>query len=334
MIRKQSSVASHLWNPTWGAIKKISDLSAWRILERAAEKRVASGGGKGWQALHGTSKVMAGPTGMGLGLYGMAGTMTPGGLPGDQILGFAGMPGWTSAAAAPGAIKSWRMSRDDNQAALKRDVEEGARRAGDDFITMTKTRPDIFAAPGGFAEASRQYGLWGGDRPAARKHGVKDFLFNHDQAMADEVRQRVEAFTKRAGAGVLGKIMAAGGNAMRLMMVPAVGASAYAIGDAALSDKPYDPDMAMREGYMGAQQAVANKLDSLSGAKRLALKVDPSLAVGELERFAPGSVKRWEQATGVSHQPGWISAMMENWRKGGRQSFFTYDAAGNRHYTP
>lgn len=323
---------SKLWQPVWGATKKISDLSVWRALQRASERKVANGGGRGWRALGSTSKIMAGPTGMAMGAYGIAGSMLPNGLPGSDIMSFAGMPGWTSAMAAPGAIKSLRMLSGKNQSALKSDVEEGARRAGDDMMTMIHTRPDVFSAPGAYENAMREYGIWGGDNAPVKAPGVGDFLFNHDTAMQSAVHNKLQDFTKNAAAGLLGKALGMGGNIMRALTIPAMGLSAYAIGDAALRKKPYDPEMAMREGYMGAQGVIGRKLDGMGNMQRWALRADPSLAVGEIEKRFPGTTSRWEAATGMAHKPGWLSDIMNNWKKGGRQSFFTSDAAGNRHY--
>jgi hypothetical protein len=99
-----------------------------------------------------------------------------------------------------------------------------------------------------------------------------------------------------------------------------------------MSDKPYDTQAARERGYAGAQAAISQRLGNLSWMERLGLRLDPTLAVGKLEENLPGTIGAWENNTGNQFRPGWLSSTINTWKKGGNPKYYTYDAAGQRHY--
>jgi hypothetical protein len=111
-----------------------------------------------------------------------------------------------------------------------------------------------------------------------------------------------------------------------------LGLAAYDTADAVGSETPYDQTAVQQEGYDGAQAAIRHQLSNLTPFQQHMARLDPSLAVNALEGRLPGSVAAWEQANGMSYQPGFLSGIQNAWTGRGNPTYYSYDAGGNEHY--
>lgn len=321
-------------------LKKFNDISVWMGVGKLADKRLANGGGAGARAVKGVANTMGGGLGFGLGAYGMAGMGLD--LPGSQLAMNIGMPGWGLATTAPNVIRSGRMTSQKNQDALKNDVMEGARYGTDDFMTAVNQEPALLRDPDGFKNFMKQRtGGFAGQsyldsKPTARPKGWELLrgLTSDSQGLIDQMtrRQIQQAMMGKQAGSKWNTAKAVGGGALALLGVGAAGSAAYDIGDSILGEKPYDADKAQQEGYAGAQAAIQKRLSGAKGWERLAMRLDPTLAVQGLERAMPGAVAHWQKSTGGKYTPGWLSSIHEAWRTGGKPSYYTTDAGGNSHY--
>lgn len=336
-LQKAASIGGKLLS----GLKKFNDISVWKGVGKLADKRLANGGGAGARAVKGVANTMGSGLGFGLGAYGMTGMVMD--LPGSQLAMNIGMPGWGLAATAPNVIRSGRMASQKNQDALKNDVMEGARYGADDFMTAVNSDPALLRNPDGFKNFMKQHtGDFTGDSYGPKAQQVTDLgtwrmlqgILGDSQGLIDQTtrRQIQQAMMGKQAGSKWDTAKAVGGGALALLGVGAAGAAAYDIGDSILGEKPYDADKAQQEGYAGAQAAIQKRLNEAKGWERLAMRLDPTLAVQGLERAMPGAVAHWQKSTGGKYTPGWLSSIHEAWRTGGKPSYYTTDAGGNSHY--
>lgn len=339
----------------WSGAKALAGNGVWKSVGESTAKRMAAGnGGAMTRGLNSAARVMTGTPGKAMGAYGIAGMLSPLAgidLPGSQLAMNATMPVWGLASMAAPAITGARMADKQNQDALKNDTLEGARRAGQDFITMLHGRPDALASGKAYRDALGQAGvnLSGTDSYLNNEYGHREqpgwfrrlagFITDPQEAINYATREKIQAeFNKQAAfipgaAKALGKSFSrVGGGIGRAFTPLAMLATGAGVVGAATADKPYDADAAMQEGYAAANAAISKKLDNQTMLQRIAMRADPTLAVGKLQQLDPNLVTQWENSTGMKYRPGWLSSIKDAWTTGGRPSYFTYDAAGDRHY--
>ena len=330
----------------WKGVKSLYNNGVWGTASKLAERGVAQKGAVGSLA-RGTKSVadhMNGPIGTGLGLYGMAGMTAPLtgiDLPGSSLAMNVGMPGIGAAYTAGSLINTARLGSKKNQLAIRRDAEEGARSAGADFISGVDMDPGVTQGAGQYRKFMTDHGVdFKGadtyrDNAYARPMGKWKMLQSAFENPQDIVNHRVRSaiqdqLSKHAGIGsVLGKVWNGAGHVMKPLMV---GGAAVGLGDAILSDKPYDAEAVQAEGRSGAQAGIQKRLDAMTPMERFGARLDPSLAAQAAEKRIPGSIAAWEKQTGQKFQPGLIASTMEAWRTGGKPKFYSTDAAGNRRY--
>ena len=323
-----------------GLLKNLVRSGVWKTVGTAAAKHVAKPGvgGSAARALQGTANVLGGKVGTALGAYGMAGMVSPlagVNLPGSSLLMNVAMPGWGAAFTAPSLISSARLNSDATKKKIADDAQAGARNAASDFISLTSYDPrtasdanqyrKLLQQNGVDSKAADEYLKGTRAKPMSRWETLGNLFENPDGLVGHEVRKQVQdALHKQAGIGsVLGKAL------------PWIGGlgSAGAIGHALLSDKPYDAEAVKQEGYAGAQAGIQKRLGEMNALERMAVKLDPTLAIQGLDKKLPGSIKAWEQRSGMKHRPGMLSSVANYWNSGGGEpEFYQYDASGNRHY--
>jgi len=310
------------------------------------------------RGLHGTSKFMKGKPGKGLALYGLAGI---GGdvtgaynLPGSQLAFNTTMPGLGTLFSMPGLITAARMSSLENQNRLREDVYSGTRAAAGDLMSLANADHRFVTQPGLYQRYMQSQGTAPGmtDHAAYYSTGKYKPLSGWDSAASlftdsrDLINDRIDRqiFQSLAGPPVPNWLQKSGGLQKQAWLgtafrgakkvfpwvFPALGVGA--VGHAALRDKPYDEMDAMSRGYAAGQVKLNDRLNNLTGMERLALRLDPTLVAGRLEKHLPGTIGQWEQQNGRKWQPGWLSNMMDRNRKGNPSKFYEYDATGRRHY--
>jgi hypothetical protein len=305
------------------------------------------------KGLHGTSKVMTSTPGRMAGYYGLAGMASPllGGpeLPGSSLLMNASMPGIGAMFAAPNLITAARMKSQGNQDKLKADLQQGAQAAAGDLMTSIDMDPQVAWRPGYYQQFMNQNGanvgaaqdyLSGKHKPMGAWHSAGALFENPQELINNKIDLTIQDMLRR---GTLGKSASMQKSAMGLVRGAFKGIKAVApyafptmgagmIGHSILRDKPYEVEAVQQRGYAGAQAAIQKRLSNLSGIERFALRLDPTLAARQMNEQFPGAIAAWEKNTGSKYQPGWISKTMDAWKTGGTPSYYTYDAAGERHY--
>ena len=122
-----------------------------------------------------------------------------------------------------------------------------------------------------------------------------------------------------------------------------MGLGGYGAYDALTSDKPYDEQAVMQEGYDGAQAGIRKGLAGMTPFERSMARMDPSLAIMRMDGQLPGSIANWEQQTGQAYQPGFMGSLSQigkaiggsvggAWNNRGTPGFYSYDSAGNTNY--
>lgn len=122
-----------------------------------------------------------------------------------------------------------------------------------------------------------------------------------------------------------------------------IGLSAVDGYDAATSEKPYDEQQVMQEGYDGGQAGIRQGLAGMTPFQRRMAQFDPSLAVQRMDGKLPGAIANWEQQSGQTYQPGILGSLSQvgqsvggavsgAWNGRGTPGFYSYDGAGNTNY--
>jgi hypothetical protein len=135
----------------------------------------------------------------------------------------------------------------------------------------------------------------------------------------------------------------AGKYAERGLNTAFIGLGGWGAYDALTSDKPYDEQAVMQEGYDGAQAGIRKGLAGMTAFERSMARMDPSLAVSRMEGKLPGSIANWERQNGQAYQPGFMGSLSQigqaiggsvggAWNNRGTPGFYSYDSAGNTNY--
>ena len=326
------------------ALKGLLRSGVWKTVGNATAGKLANKGLSGVAArgLNNTSKFMGGRGGNALQAYGMAGLVSPLAgveLPGSSLALGLSTPGWGAAMSAAPLITSARLNSAEMQRKIEDDAQQGARNAASDFISAAAHDPRSAHDAARYRGLLEQNGVnfAGADeyekgtrvRPMSAWSTLGGVFENPDKLIANKVQQRVQGFIDKE-ANILSSTMRTAGKVLPWVF----GASTLAgAGHAMLADKPYDADAVQQEGYSGAQVAIQRKLKGMNSLERMAVKLDPTLAIRGLEQKLPGSVKNWEAKTGQAYRPGLLSSVADYWNSGGgEQKFYQYDASGNRHY--
>lgn len=325
-------------------LKNLVRNGVWKTVGNLAARGAASKGlgGAAARGLGSTAKFMGGGGGTALGAYGLAGFMEPLtgiNLPGSSLAFNLATPGWGAAFTAAPAISSMRLNSEEQKKKIEADARQGAQNAAADFISTAAYDPRAAADASYYRKLLEQNGI---DFKAADQYRnrtrVKDMsswqrlgsvFENPDNLVLDKVRRNVQGYLDKE-ASVLKSVGKAVNKALPWLMGTAAAGS---IGNALLSDKPYDSDAVKQEGYAGAQEAIQKKLQGMNAIERLAVKFDPTLAVRGLEQKLPGTIKAWENRSGMQYRPGILSSIADYWESGGGEpSYYQVDASGNRHY--
>jgi hypothetical protein len=97
---------------------------------------------------------------------------------------------------------------------------------------------------------------------------------------------------------------------------------------------PYDPAQVAEEANAAAQAAVQKRMNNLSPMERFAVRMDPTLAVGFMEKEMPGSIAKWERETGQRYNPGFLAALHDKATGPTRGKMYEFDAQGNKRFYP
>jgi hypothetical protein len=279
------------------------------------------------------------------GIGGLGASMAGYNLPGSDLAMNLTMPGVGALFTAAPAINTVRMMRKGNQDRIIEDAKTGARDAVGDMMTLTNSDPRYASHADLYRQFMAQYSpesaaltdqyTSGAVKPMSA-WGMLSSAFSDPQAIVNnQIDQRIPGLLSKMGSveksGMTAlKAVGRGAGHVFPWLFPAMGVAG--VGHAVLSDKPYDEAQVQQRGYVGAQAAMQKKLQSLNGFERMALRFDPTIIAREAEKVLPGTISQWERRSGVKHQPGMLSNVMDNWTKGGENSYYEYDAAGGRSY--
>lgn len=363
--------------------RSLMSKGLWRTAARGGEKLAERGGALGHagsaistgaNALHKASPYLAG--------YGLAGMVaSPFGydLPGSSLAFNVGAPGWGALTVAPSAIRSARLAGGGYNDAIKQDAQRGAQQAGTDWITATQADGRNAYDPASYQKflqdnaintsgADRYLGgnpvqhqnWWhrlgntfenptGNVMPEVQQ-GIYDQMHKGASEMEKEAMSMLKNIPKAYGA-----LRAAGGGRLvsgykalgkipgRTLTTGFLGLSALDGYDAATSEKPYDEQQVMQEGYDGGQAGIRQGLAGMTPFQRRMAQFDPSLAVQRMDGKLPGAIANWEQQNGQAYQPGMLGSLSQfgqsvggavsgAWNGRGTPGFYSYDSAGNTNY--
>lgn len=93
------------------------------------------------------------------GMVGMVGEPLGLDLPGSHLALNVGAPGWGAAFTLPGAIRSARLASGKYDGAIQNDVMEGARRAGQEWITATQMNGQAAYDPAAYVRFLQENGI-------------------------------------------------------------------------------------------------------------------------------------------------------------------------------
>jgi hypothetical protein len=322
-------------------VKSLWHNGAWNTLGHAATKGIARGGAVGQAAKMAlpVANTMGGTAGKALGWYGVAGLASPAlgvDLPGSSLAMNLGMPIIGAMHSGANLINASRAGSAQGQAAIQKDVETGAGRAAQDFISGLHIDPRVANDPEAYRSFSEQIGRGmrsadtyarGGYKPMGGFSQLQHIFEGSDDLIKNRVRMKIQgqlpALMKGAG---IGSII---GNTMKGLSV--AGATA-GLGSAILSKKPHDAEAMQNEGYSAAQAAIQNRLKNMSSVERMATRWDPTFAADAIAKKFPGVMKSWESQYGPL-QRGGLSSLVNNFQNGGTGAkFYSTDAAGTRNF--
>ena len=231
--------------------------------------------------------------------------------------------------------RAGRAGSEAGQAAIKKDMEAGASRAVQDFISGLHINPNVANDVEAYRSFSSQIGRGmdaadtyanGGYRPMSRTSSLQNLFANPDELIKNKVRMQTQQMlpTLMKQAGIGGKLMG-GLNAL------AIGGATLGLGNAVFGKKPYDENAIQNEGYAAAQAAIQDRLKNMSTFERMALRWDPTLAVDAVGKKFPGAVKEWEGKFGPL-QRGMLASIKNNFTNPAATKFYSTDFAGNRNF--
>jgi hypothetical protein len=328
----------------WQGVKSLWNNGAWKTLGRMTTKGMARGGnvGRVSRAVNPVAKVMSGRVGNALGLYGLAGF---GGqalgydLPGSRLAFNLSMPIIGAMNTTANLIRANRAGSEQGKAGIKKDIEAGADRAMQDFISGIHIDPNVAQD----ADAYRNFvGQVGGDvgladaytaqkfKPMTGFNKLRNVLDNPQDVIKNEMRMQIQeklpSIMKQARiSSIAGKVLKHGLTGL------GVTTAAAGLGNAIFGNKAHDADAAQREGYAAAQAAIQNRLRNMSSMERMAAKMDPSLAADAIRKKFPEAFKSWEAKHGPL-QRGIIGGTINAFTNPGAAKFYSTDMAGNKNF--
>lgn len=313
---------------------------AWPTLGRMANKGISRGGvvGNLSKATMPVAKVMSGKVGTGLGLYGLGSLAFPD-LPGSSLALNLSMPIIGGMHTTGNLIRAGRSGSESGQSQIKKDMEAGASRAVQDFISGLYLSPNVASDVNAYRSFSNQIGrdmgaadtyTKGGYTPMEGFSAFKNLLDNPDKLIQNKVRiqtqQLLPGIMKQAG---IGKALWGGLNTAFKGL--AIGGGTYALGSSIFGKKPYDADTVQNEGYAAAQAAIQDRLKNMSSFERMAVRMDPTLAIDAVGKKFPDAVKQWEGKFGP-RRLGMLATIKDKFTNPASAKFYSTDAAGNRNY--
>lgn len=283
-------------------------------------------------------------------------------------------PGWTALDKIPNAIGNIRMSGDEMQSKLRESAERGKDQALNDFITLSTQGQRMFepgaylnaldqgyGSPQATARAREAYT----DQKAPKQFSTFEKLWKPTEDLVQlGIEQKAYEFGKEAsnkaklGARAWGwlkglgqakpnvptptpaptpgpmtawdKTKTLGGATIGL---GGVGYTAYS-GAKKMFGTPYDPEQVGQEGMSATQAAIQKRMNSLSPMERFAVNMDPTLAVGFLEKEMPGSIAKWERENGRKYNPGFLAALHDKATGPTKGKMYEFDAQGEKRFYP
>lgn len=335
-------------------LRGAHDLLRNGFWKTVADKTVA--GTPGWRGkLHSASKLFHNQAtnkstalAKGLNIYGMGG-MAAGvagyDLPGSQLAMNITTPGLGALFTAAPAVQSARMMSGKNRSKVMEDVQFGAREAVGDMMSLAQADPRYVSHADFYKQfmsqyspevsaAANKYTIGDPTNPLSRLSMLRSAFSDPQAIVNNQIDQRIPGLLAKAGAeksamSALRTVGTAAGHALPWLF--AAGGTA-ALGHSIFSDKPYDETQVRQRGYAAAQAAMQKKLSTMNPIERMAVRFDPTLIGQQAEKYLPGTLSQWEQKTGQKFQPGLLSSAVDDWNKGGDNSYYEYDAAGGRRY--
>ena len=241
---------------------------AWKTLGRVAAKGIKHPGLVGNMARRAQplARVMDGRAGKALGLYGIAGMASPlmgVNLPGSSLAMNLGMPILGAMNTATNLITGGRAASAEGKAAIKNDLEAGASRAAQDFISGLHVDPRVASDADAYRAFSEQIGrgMGGADaytsgqyKPMGNLAFLQNLFENPNEVIQNKVRmqvqQRLPGIMKTA---MLGRVGGVFGNALKGL---AVGGATLGLGSAIFGKHTHDSEAVQNEGYAAAQAAI------------------------------------------------------------------------------
>jgi len=328
-------------------IKSLWNSGAWKTLGKVTEKGIAHGGnvGKISQMAQPVAKAMSGRAGHVLGAYGLAGMAAPAfgvNLPGSHLAMNLGMPVLGAMNSASSAITAGRANTTAGRKAIQGDVETGASQAAQDFISGLHINPGVAGDADAYRNFSEQIGrgMTGADKytsqgykPITGFSAVQNLFEDPDKLIKNRIRQDIQArmpeLLKGAGLGAaFGKVMKPFGHALTGLTV---GGATLGLGNAVLGKTPHNVEDAQNEGYSAAQAAIQNRLRNMSSFERMAVKMDPTLAVNGIAQKFPAAFKAWEAKHGPL-QRGMLASTVNAFQNPSAAKFYSTDAGGNKNF--
>lgn len=316
---------------------------AWKTLGQAAAKGVSKPGiiGSAARAAQPVARVMNGGVGKALGGYGIAGMVSPlfgVDLPGSSLAMNLGMPIFGAANTATNLITGARAGSEKGRAAIKKDLDAGASRAAQDFISGLHVNPNVASDPRAYREFSEQIGrgMSGADtytngqyKPLNGISYLRTLLDDPNEVIRNKVRMQVQqqlpGIMKQAMFGRVGKVF---GNVMQGL---AAGGVTLGLGNAIFGKNTHDAEAVQDEGYAAAQAAIQNRLKNMSQIERLAARWDPTIAGNAIAQKFPDAMKQWESQYGP-FQRGMLANVVNKFQNPGPARFYSTDMSGNRNY--
>ena len=326
-------------------IKSMWNGGAWKTLSSAANKGVNQTGmlGRLSRFAKPIANSMAGRVGGALGAYGIIGGVANSALgtnlPGTTLAANIGTPILGAMQTAGNLITGARAGSEKGRAAIKTDLEAGAQRAAQDYISGLHIDPNITNDADSYRNFSEQIGrgMQGADtytnngyKPLTGFSKLQSLFGNPNELIQNQVRDQVQqqlpGMMKGAGIGSLA------GSAMRHGFTAlGIGGAALGLAGSVFGKKTHDTAAIQDEGYAAAQAAIQNRLKGMSRWERMAARWDPSLAGNAIAEKFPNAMKDWESQYGP-FQRGALASTVHNFKTGEGSKFYSTDAGGNKNF--
>ena len=324
---------------------------SWSTLDRVANRYAQQGGVGGRLARLATpvAKTMTGPVGSTLGAYGFLGTMSDAflgtDLPGTSLALNIGMPVVGAMTTSSNLIKARRAGSDEGKMAIKSDIETGANRAAQDFLSGLHIDPNVTNNVDAYRKFSEQIGrgMKGADtytnsgyKPLTGVGKLQALIGNSNDLIQNQARMQVQnilpSMMKESSLRSLytagSKLVSKANTGINALVA---GGATIGLASAVLGKKPHDSEAMENEGYAAAQAAIQNRLKGMSSIERMAVRLDPTLAANGIASKFPKAMKDWESQYGPLKR-NTLARVVNNFQTGEGTRFYSTDAGGNKNF--